>query len=69
MPWATSGAISEPDLQHIDSAAPRTQAPRSSAKLGVESAYEKQLHGANGYREILVQLRSAARCSVKRRDA
>ncbi len=46
------GAISEPDLQHIDRAAYSGTA--LIGKLGVESAYEKQLHGGNGYREILV---------------
>src|SRR5580658_8081007 len=46
------GAISEQDLKHIDRA---TYAGNSLiGKLGVESAYEKQLHGGNGYREILV---------------
>src|ERR1700686_506676 len=46
------GAISQPDLQHIDRAAYSGTA--LIGKLGVESAYEKQLHGGNGYREILV---------------
>src|SRR5580704_18002060 len=46
------GAISEPDLQHIDRAA--YSGTDLIGKLGVESAYEKQLHGGNGYREILV---------------
>jgi penicillin-binding protein 2 len=46
------GAISEQDLKHIDRA---TYAGTSLiGKLGVESAYEHQLHGTNGFREILV---------------
>ncbi len=55
------GAISEQDLKHIDRA---TYAGTSLiGKLGVESAYERQLHGTNGFREILVnaQGRSVAR--------
>jgi len=46
------GAISEADLEHID-----RQAYAGTAligKLGVESAYEPQLHGTNGFREVLV---------------
>lgn len=46
------GAISEADLEHIDPAAYSGTA--TIGKLGVESAYEKQLHGGNGYREVLV---------------
>jgi penicillin-binding protein 2 len=46
------GAISEADLEHIDRAAYSGTA--TIGKLGVESAYEKQLHGGNGYREVLV---------------
>ncbi len=45
-------AISEQDLAHIDRAAYAGTA--LIGKLGVEAAYEKQLHGTNGYREILV---------------
>ena len=46
------GAISEQDLKHIDRA---TYAGTSLiGKLGVESAYEQKLHGANGFREVLV---------------
>jgi penicillin-binding protein 2 len=45
-------AISEQDLQHIDRAAYSGTAV--IGKLGVEAAYEAQLHGANGFREILV---------------
>jgi len=46
------GAISEQDLKHIDRA---TYAGTSLiGKLGIESAYESQLHGNNGFREVLV---------------
>ena len=45
-------AISELDLQHIDRAAYSGTAV--IGKLGVEAAYETQLHGSNGFREILV---------------
>ncbi len=45
-------AISEQDLAHIDREAYAGTA--LIGKLGVEAAYEKQLHGTNGYREILV---------------
>jgi penicillin-binding protein 2 len=45
-------AISETDLQHIDRAAYSGTAV--IGKLGVEAAYENQLHGSNGFREILV---------------
>jgi penicillin-binding protein 2 len=58
------GAISEPDLQHIDRAAYSGTA--LIGKLGVESAYEKELHGGNGYREILV---NALGRSVQRQGA
>ena len=58
------GAISEPDLEHIDRAAYSGTA--LIGKLGVESAYEKQLHGGNGYREVLVNAlgRSVQRSGV-----
>ncbi|HET9388542.1 MAG TPA: penicillin-binding protein 2 [Steroidobacteraceae bacterium] len=46
------GAISEQDLAHIDRAA--YAGTTLIGKLGVESAYESQLHGTNGFREILV---------------
>src|SRR5206468_2301876 len=46
------GAISEQDLEHIDRAA--YSGTTLIGKLGVESAYEPQLHGANGFRELLV---------------
>jgi penicillin-binding protein 2 len=45
-------ALSEADLQHIDAAAYAGTAV--IGKLGVEGAYEKQLHGTNGSRQILV---------------
>src|ERR1700751_592047 len=46
------GAISEQDLQHIG----RADYAGTSliGKLGVESTYERQLHGENGFREVLV---------------
>jgi penicillin-binding protein 2 len=45
-------AISEQDVEHID----RNAYAGTSliGKLGVEAAYETQLHGHNGFREILV---------------
>ncbi len=46
------GAISESDLEHIDRAA--YSGTTLIGKLGIESAFETQLHGTNGYREILV---------------
>jgi penicillin-binding protein 2 len=46
------GAISEQDLKHIDRAA--YAGTSLMGKLGVESAYERQLHGSNGFREVLV---------------
>ena len=45
-------AISEQDLQRIDRAA--YSGTTLIGKLGVESAYEPQLHGTNGFREVLV---------------
>jgi len=45
-------AISEQDLEHIDRAA--YAGTTLIGKLGVESAYEKLLHGRNGTRQILV---------------
>src|SRR5580658_201553 len=45
-------ALSETDLQHIDAAA--YSGTSVIGKLGVEAAYEKQLHGTNGFRQILV---------------
>ncbi len=46
------GTISEKDLAHIDRAAYAGTAV--IGKTGVESAFEKQLHGVNGYRQTLV---------------
>ncbi|HTC51651.1 MAG TPA: penicillin-binding protein 2 [Steroidobacteraceae bacterium] len=45
-------ALSETDLQHIDAGA--YAGTSVIGKLGVEAAYEKQLHGTNGFRQILV---------------
>jgi penicillin-binding protein 2 len=46
------GAISEQDLRHIDRAA--YAGTSLIGKLGVESTFERELHGANGFREVLV---------------
>src|SRR5579863_6643495 len=46
------GAISEQDLKHIDRAAYAGTA--LIGKLGVESTFEHELHGTNGFREVLV---------------
>ncbi len=58
------GAISEQDLKHID----RNAYAGTSliGKLGVESAYEKELHGTNGSREVLVNAQGR---SVERQGA
>ncbi len=57
-------AISEQDLPRIDSA---TYAGTTLiGKLGVEGAYENQLHGTPGYREVLV---NAAGRPVERQGA
>ena len=45
-------AVSEDDLERIDK--PGYAGTTLIGKLGVESAYEAQLHGLNGYRQILV---------------
>ena len=45
-------ALSETDLQHVDAGA--YAGTSVIGKLGVEAAYEKQLHGTNGFRQILV---------------
>src|SRR5467141_3022993 len=58
------GAISEQDLKHIDRAA--YAGTSLIGKLGVESAYEGELHGANGFREILVNAQGR---SVERQGA
>ena len=57
-------AISEEDLQRIDRAS--YAGTSLIGKLGVESAYEPQLHGHNGYREILVNAQGR---SVERQGA
>lgn len=49
------GAISERDLERIDTAA--YAGTSTIGKLGIESAYEDALHGRNGSREILVNAR------------
>ncbi|HJX21496.1 MAG TPA: penicillin-binding protein 2, partial [Steroidobacteraceae bacterium] len=58
------GAISEPDLKHIDRAA--YAGTSLIGKLGVESAYEHELHGTNGFREVLVNAQGR---SVERQGA
>src|SRR6186713_2517550 len=45
-------AISESDLEKIDRQA--YAGTTLIGKLGVEAAYEKELHGTNGFREVLV---------------
>ncbi|HTB68306.1 MAG TPA: penicillin-binding protein 2 [Steroidobacteraceae bacterium] len=45
-------ALSEADLQRVDTTA--YAGTSVIGKLGVEGAYEKQLHGTNGFRQILV---------------
>ncbi|MCC7462199.1 MAG: penicillin-binding protein 2 [Gammaproteobacteria bacterium] len=57
-------AISEQDLERIDRAS--YAGTTLIGKLGVESAYEAQLHGHNGYREILVNAQGR---SVERQGA
>lgn len=52
------GAISEQDLDRIDRAA--YAGTSLIGKLGVESAYEKELHGTNGFREVLVNAKGRA---------
>jgi penicillin-binding protein 2 len=46
------GAISEHDLERIDRAS--YAGTSLIGKIGLEEAYEAELHGRNGYREILV---------------
>ena len=46
------GAISEQDLEHIDRA--QYTGTALIGKLGVESAYEGNLHGKNGFQQVLV---------------
>ena len=50
------GAISEADLEKIDREA--YAGTRTIGKIGVESAYENNLRGENGRREILVNARA-----------
>lgn len=57
-------AISEQDLEHIDRAA--YTGTTLIGKLGIEASYEKQLHGVNGYREVLVNAQGR---SVQRQGA
>lgn len=57
-------AISEEDLKKIDRA--QYAGTTLIGKLGVESAYEDQLRGRNGYREILVNAQGR---SVERQGA
>ena len=57
-------AITEDDLAHIDSAS--YAGTSLIGKLGIESSYEGQLHGHNGFREILV---NAEGRSVERQGA
>ena len=57
-------AISEQDLEHIDRAS--YAGTTLIGKLGVESAYEPQLHGKNGFRQILVNAQGR---SVQREGA
>jgi penicillin-binding protein 2 len=45
-------AVSEDDLERVDK--PGYAGTTLIGKLGVESAYEAQLHGLNGYQQILV---------------
>lgn len=57
-------AISETDLQHIDRA--QYAGTTLIGKLGVEGSYETQLHGHNGFRDILVNAQGR---SVQRQGA
>jgi penicillin-binding protein 2 len=57
-------AISEQDLEHIDRAS--YEGTTLIGKLGIESSYERQLHGKNGFREILVNAQGR---SVQRQGA
>jgi penicillin-binding protein 2 len=58
------GAISEQDLKHIDRSA--YAGTSLIGKLGVESAFEHELHGVNGSREVLVNAQGR---SVERQGA
>jgi len=57
-------AISEQDLDHIDRAS--YAGTTLIGKLGIESAFEHELHGKNGFREILVNAQGR---SVQRQGA
>ncbi|HEY8507323.1 MAG TPA: penicillin-binding protein 2, partial [Steroidobacteraceae bacterium] len=57
-------AISEQDLERIDRQA--YSGTTLIGKLGVEAAYEKELHGTNGFREVLVNAQGR---SVQRQGA
>lgn len=46
------GAISERDLKHINQA--QYAGTSLIGKSGTEASYEKELHGTNGYRDVLV---------------
>jgi penicillin-binding protein 2 len=61
-------AISESDLKRIDQQA--YAGTTLIGKLGVEAAYEKELHGTNGFREVLVnaQGRSVTKIGELRPD-
>src|SRR6185312_17259715 len=52
------GAISEHDLARINSAA--YAGTTLIGKTGVENAFEKPLHGTNGFREVLVDAQGRA---------
>jgi len=58
------GAISEQDLKRIDRSA--YAGTSLIGKLGVESAFERELHGVNGSREVLVNAQGR---SVERQGA
>ena len=58
------GAISEQDLKRIDRSA--YAGTSLIGKLGVESAFERRLHGVNGSREVLVNAQGR---SVERQGA
>jgi len=55
-------AISESDLEKIDRQA--YAGTSLIGKLGVEAAYEKELHGANGFREVLVNAQGRSVTSI-----
>lgn len=61
-------AISEKDLQRIDRSA--YSGTSLIGKLGVEGAFENELHGTNGFREVLInaQGRSVQRTGALVRD-